>query len=553
MQWDQQRQAGTAANLDGVRVRERQASQRYVAPSHHAPPRLQTEVAGLASSGHCINFPENPHFVGRRDILATLKRHLVGRDAGPSSERRAFALWAPRGFGKTQTARRFAAETAGYFDFMLWVQADTETGIIEAYSTYAAQLGLVDDATDFNAATKALRSRFQTLGEYCILNGLEFFQTSVQQLIIFVSSLERRFLVIFDSADDANLINTWWPHGKMGSVLITTLDQSFGTSNVAGNGAQLGTIDEEDAIQMVLSQVLPHARNDADQGRKEASEIVQRVAHLPLAIQNCVGVINESGRTLTQYNRQYRDKRSVLKSTTQGTVNRNYAPYPRGLTDTICDRLGRLDANARALVDVFSLLHLDRIPETLFKPAKPPEDLGEIGFLTNFESCITQVSKGLVSRGEPKKQGDADLSKFFMHSLHHEFIRTEMSKEGRQTAFNTASRLVSLALDPSNYPKDMPRRAVDRKYFLDYFSHAESIRQFCERVLKDDGNEALEIPASFIMLLNLSSWYIPKPIKILIRGPLFYRTDQMPGYAMPLASSRMASHMWRWRSTFLTS
>jgi len=206
----------------------------------------------------------------------------------------------------------------------------------------------------------------------------------------------------------------------MGSVLVTTLDPSFGTSNLAGNGAPLDPLEENSAIDMMLSQISDHARNDADHGFKEAREIVQRVAYLPLAIQHCLGVINESGRTLAQFNKRYRSPSAVLQRASANKVNRYCAPYHQGLTEALLGRLNGLDEDSRALMDVLSLLHNVRIPESLFDLEAMPQDLEDIGFLRDFELRIVKVSKGLVQRAERAALVGhvvSDLSTFHMHSL----------------------------------------------------------------------------------------------------------------------------------------
>lgn len=126
------------------------------------------------------------------------------------------------------------------------------------------------------------------------------------------------------------------------------------------------TFDDDSAIEMMLSQVSDHAKNDADHGRKEAREIVRSVACLPIAITHCLAMINESGRTLSQYNKKYRNPTLVLQRTSDNKVNRPYAPYHQGQTDTLLDRLETLDDVSRALMDAFSLLYNARIPESMF-------------------------------------------------------------------------------------------------------------------------------------------------------------------------------------------
>ncbi|KAM5452137.1 hypothetical protein MaudCBS49596_003491 [Microsporum audouinii] len=427
---------------------------------------------------HWITFPKNRHFVGRQTILSLMKGHLVDTKAADSSEGRAFALWAPRGFGKTQTARRFVAETADHFQYILWVYADTETKILEAYDSYAKRLRLVKESSDFLATARAL---------------LQWFD-----------SLNVPFLVVFDDAESSKLINTWWPHGKAGSVLITTLDPAFATSTVAGMGAELPPLDESDAIEMVLSQVPPNAYGTLEGSREAAGQIVRRVANHPLAIQNCIGVINECGRSLSEYNKKYKNSDSVIRNSTVETVNRNYAPYDRGLRDALKDRVEALDNGSHVLMDVISILHQVKIPANLLDLDEPPEDLSNIEFINDFDPHIAKLLKGLVSRND-RKSGNEPLY-FHLHTLLRDFLRSEMSPKSRQIAFDTVTRLLCIALNPWSYPSDVSGRQTDRRYFLEYFAHIESVRHFCDEHWQHEDLDALQIPTHYIILLSYSSW-----------------------------------------------
>ncbi|EFR04153.1 SesB protein [Nannizzia gypsea CBS 118893] len=429
-------------------------------------------------SCHWITFPKNRHFVGRKTILNVMKEHLVDIKAAAPSEGRAFALWAPRGFGKTQTARRFVAETADHFQYILWVYADTETKILEAFDDYAKQLGLVKESSDFLATARALLRWFE--------------------------SLTVPFLVVFDNAESSKLINTWWPHGKAGAVLITTLDPAFATSTVAGTGAELPPLDESDAVEMVLSQVPLNAYGTLEESREAARQIVRRVANHPLAIQSCIGVINECGRSLSEYNRKYKDSDSVIRNSSVERVNRNYAPYDRGLRDALKDRVETLDNGSRVLMDVISILHPGKIPASLLDLDEPPEYLSNLEFIKDFDLHITKLLKGLVSRNV-RKSGNEPLY-FHVHTLLRDSLRSEMSLKSRQIAFETVTRLLCIALDPWSYPSDVPGRETDRRYFLEYFAHVESVRRFCDEHWRGEHLEALQVPTHYIILLSYSSW-----------------------------------------------
>lgn len=153
------------------------ASKRLNMPSssHPSAPKSPSRRR-VATKCHLIEFPENPHFVGRENVLDEITRHLVdsggatpqkpGRQevvAPPSGRRRAFALHAPKGFGKTQTARKFAAKEADHFPYLLWVDANEENKLVGTYAKFAVRLGLVDDTADIFTASERLREWFDVV------------------------------------------------------------------------------------------------------------------------------------------------------------------------------------------------------------------------------------------------------------------------------------------------------------------------------------------------------------------------------------------------------
>ncbi len=119
---------------------------------------------------HYIRFPENPYFVGREDFLLTVSKHLCRNSqdsplVSEPSHQRAFAIWAPNGFGKTQLARKFVHSHAREFPSILWVFADSQAKIVESYATYAVKLGLSNDSTEMGTAARALLDWYATTGE----------------------------------------------------------------------------------------------------------------------------------------------------------------------------------------------------------------------------------------------------------------------------------------------------------------------------------------------------------------------------------------------------
>lgn len=115
---------------------------------------------------HYIPFPENRYFVGRRDVLRHIEAKLIKGGNGPNqSSTRAFALFAPPGYGKTQVARRFAAEHDAYFQSILWVFADSMENALNAFADFAVRMGLADKNASLTRKKAALWDWYQDTGQ----------------------------------------------------------------------------------------------------------------------------------------------------------------------------------------------------------------------------------------------------------------------------------------------------------------------------------------------------------------------------------------------------
>ncbi|KAI1760076.1 hypothetical protein GGR53DRAFT_511161 [Hypoxylon sp. FL1150] len=266
---------------------------------------------------------------------------------------------------------------------------------------------------------------------------------------------------------------------------------------------------------MVLTQITPFAKGqDQQQAEIEARKLIERLGNHPLAIQSAIGSINESSRKLVHWNKRANTEQ-ILSSEHHNSFR--YAPYPKGLREAFASRVEGLDDSSRLLLDVLSTLDPDQIPEQLIDQASPAEDLGTIDFVADLDHCVSQVSKGLIVRGvrretgNPSNESVKDRTSFYMHRLLRDFVHSRMSDKGRQAAFETASKLLSLAIDTRNHPQGESVNAVkyrvtlDQEYTSMYLLHIRSLHEFYEGCCKQHGKN-LRVPIHFLRMLVRSSW-----------------------------------------------
>ncbi|KAF2685916.1 TPR-like protein, partial [Lentithecium fluviatile CBS 122367] len=423
---------------------------------------------------HYIPYPENKFFQGREDVLDVMKERLIdSRTVGDGIL--AFALWGPPGQGKTQTALRFAHEYRHDFPYIFWVTADREEKLLQGFQDCAVAAGQRSAASDVRAAAEAFKT--------------------------FLTSLADRWLLIFDNAVSPHLIIDWWPiMSKTGAILITARKQEFETTNVANGGLELQKLPIDAGIDMILEQIPAHAgKRDAD-ARVEAQKIVERVSGLPLGIQAAIGLINQSGFTLKQYNRNYTDGRTFLKDTSKDHSHRNFAPYPRGLYETLTDTIQYIDDNSRMLLEIFSLLDPDHIQDHILEAAAKNKTLQGLDYIKRSDRCLKVLANGLIARNSD--EGGQRLHSYHMHRLLQECVKINAKDQSFQETFEQAVLVVYTALGTSGFEaalKTAPQR------FKEYLPHVQVLHDFYQTRSSDDPSSAPAATLHFIRLIRKSA------------------------------------------------
>ncbi|MEU4448502.1 FxSxx-COOH system tetratricopeptide repeat protein [Actinosynnema sp. NPDC050801] len=194
----------------------------------------------------------NPNFTGRKESLVRLREAL--RAPGTVT---VHSIKGMGGVGKSQLAIEFAHRYADDFDVVWWVAAEQSASIPDHLAELGARLGL-DGQGDSEAVLEALR--------------------------------DRRFLLVFDNAEDAAALRDFLPSGP-GRVLVTTRRSGFGG---LGEVLDVDVLDRAESVALVRRRV-PVATD------QEADELAGWLGDLPLAIEQASAYLEGTGLTVAEY------------------------------------------------------------------------------------------------------------------------------------------------------------------------------------------------------------------------------------------------------------
>ena len=206
---------------------------------------------------------------------------------------RSFAICGLGGMGKTQIALEYAFSRQSKFDAIFWVQADTKTSIAERFATIAMSLGIADEsevndlAVSFSIVLRWLVDPIKPVTGKSTIN-----------------SSEASWLIIFDNADNVELVSEFWPSTGSGSVLITTRDPAA-KDFCLGCGTMLQPLPSSETADLFVNLLnsdleIQHCRDS------DLLALVERFGGLPLAIVQVASLIRRRSMTISEFSQLYK-------------------------------------------------------------------------------------------------------------------------------------------------------------------------------------------------------------------------------------------------------
>jgi tetratricopeptide (TPR) repeat protein len=347
-----------------------------------------------------------PRFTGRRELLERLETHLT---RGIPT-----VLVGLGGVGKTQAALAYIDRHERDYEYVWWLRAEDRATLIADYAALAGRLPLPGR------------------GESALSNLTSAVRAWLEQ--------HHGWLLIFDNAEDVDLIKDFLPAGRRGHVLITS------RLNPWPDCTSVGVKPFRRSESMRL---LRHGSNGSRGDDAGYSELANQLGDLPLALEQAVAYLQETGISPSDYV-------ALLRSRAEELVSRGMAAsYEETVATTWSVSLRRAEQeepSTRQLLSLFAFLSPDGIPRDLLPSAQQvlPDSLTQV--VSNTMAYNDAV--GALVRYSLLTTTPEELT---VHRLVQVVVRSALSSRDRRRWASSAVRLVQSkfpveATDPETWP-----------------------------------------------------------------------------------------------------
>ena len=449
----------------------------------------RTGNQGPIENKFLVPYQENPRFIGRTNLLNTLKDSLYAEVPRQFNHR--VALYGMGGIGKTQCVLAFVYANRSNYERIYWITAVDQAAFLSGYQRIAAEARLPG------------------------LQGAN--PVVVANTVLCWLKQQASWLLVIDNLDDIKVADGFLPeNGPHQHTLITTRNPN--TRGIPAEPLEVPLLDREGSIDLLstLSEV------DVRPGSIEyesASKIVEELRYLPLAIEQAAAYVREvTGKFSAYYDAYLKNHKELIQWLPTG--NRQY-PYSVATTWSMAfDIVGRAYPPVTRLLQLFSLMNPDGILIDLliagaeglvelevklkvkskfrlrFKSkSKPRSDSKLKSELRHILSSQSELAKALLELEKFSLiKWDRQHQSISIHRLVQTVVRDDMPGEELTAAVDTLMDLF-IAVFPEHVTNET--RPICRKYqaqvvepLLRLDEHSRKILHVKNRVgrfLSDDG------------------------------------------------------------------
>ena len=378
-----------------------------------------------------VPYDENPHFVGREQLLKDLRKKLI--EVAPQKYNHRVALYGLGGVGKTQTALAYVYAHKSDYDAIYWITGVNQASLLSGYQDIARRAGLVKWTAEISPSEVAKN----------VLSWLR---------------AQDNWLFVIDNVDDISAIDGYLPDRAAGKhTLITTRNTNY--YEIPAEGLEISVLDPEDATRLLLIRSKYSPKIDAQKAEAEAAEIVDRLGYLALAIEQASAYIRETSKDIFRFLPSYRADRKKHHA----RIPRGNWEYSKAVATTwhlSFQQVERNNRRASELLWLISFLNPDGILLEFLQVGKDGLPVGLSGLFDDTDLLFEALNE-LERFSLIRREDDGGDIRITIHRLVQCVIKDEMNEEQYSAMTQSVINLCDQAF-PEHWEKEM--RTLCRKY-----------------------------------------------------------------------------------------
>lgn len=338
----------------------------------------------------------NRNFTGRGKLLSELRNALTAGQPAALTQ----AIHGLGGVGKTQLALEYSYRCAPDYILVWWVRAEEPAKLAADYAGLAMELNLKEkEEKDQKLIVAAVKRWFQQ---------------------------NRNWLLVFDNAREQCEVRDYIPQGATGHVIVTSRNPNW-----AGLASPLAVpvLKRTESVDFLLKRTV-------QQDRQAAEALAEALGDLPLALEQAAAYMENSGRSLKDYIKLFKDNQAELLKT--GFTSTEYSATVATTWGVNFQKVNEESLSAAQLLNLCAFLAPDDIPKTLFAEGVKilPQPLSAtVKNQLKFDKVIATLRKySLVQVAE-----DA----FSVHRLVQAVTHDKLNKKEWETWASAAVKMVN--------------------------------------------------------------------------------------------------------------
>jgi hypothetical protein len=356
--------------------------------------------------------PRNVNFTGRTELLDLLHKQLT---AGGVTAVLPAAIHGMGGIGKTQTAVEYVYRHLSDYDIIWWIPAAHPTQVRAGLTELARRLRL-PGGDEANTAVPAVRE------------ALRLGQPS------------RRWLLVFDAAENPDALRPFFPSNGPGEILITSRNPDWAGM---ARPLEVPVFKREESIALLRLRG-PSSISDAD-----ANKVAEKLGDLPLAVEQAAAWLSETGMPVSEYLRLFDEKVAEILDT---STPDHYELSTTAAWNVSFDALRERNFAAHQILQICAFFAPEPIPRDLFSGSRGVTISPELDALLRDPIRLARAIRDINRYGLAKL--DHSNNTIQLHRLVQLLLRDRMSPPQLKAQMLHGAHQLLANIDPNDPESD---------------------------------------------------------------------------------------------------